>query len=217
MWCIPHLDEAYLERMQDIVRLYEQDYDEQLPVVCLDEKLVELREDTYPSDRVRGVLRRDHQYRRKGIAHLFMMTEPKGGRHFVQVSERRRAADLARCLRTLAQRYPNAITIHLVMDNLNIHCEKSLIDTFGMEQGRRLWGRFTVHYTPKHGSWLNQAEIALSVTSRACLGKQRIASIDELRKRTQSFWAKRRRQRWTIHWRWTTRHMNDWINHFKWD
>ena len=212
MWCVPTLDEEYVERMTEVVELYEQPYDERLPVVCLDEKLVELREDARPPKRVKGAVYRDHEYRRRGTANLFMLTEPKGGRHYVRVTRRRTAVDFAKCLRFLAKRYPDAITIHLVMDNLNTHCEKSLITAFGVVEGRRLCGRFTVHYTPKHGSWLNQAEIALCVMTRACLARQRIPSIDALRNRVVPFWAQRRRDRWTIDWRWTTPHMKDWVN-----
>ena len=211
MWCVAELDDEYIERMTDVVELYEQAYDPKLPVVCLDEKLVELREDVYPTKRVKGVAYRDHQYKRKGTANLFMMTEPRGGNHYVRVSERRGARDFAQCLRFLSMRYPNAVTIHLVMDNLNTHRESSLVKAFGREQGRRLWARFTVHHTPKHGSWLNQAELALSVTSRACLARRRIPSVQNLKQRVIPFWAKRRRKRWTIDWKWTVAHMKEWL------
>jgi len=100
------------------------------------------------------------------------------------------------------------------MDNLNTHTEKSLIETFGPAAGRRLWARFTVHYTPKHASWLNQAEIAICVTSRCCLGRNRLGNIETLRKLTTSFWAKRRRARWTINWRFTTAKAKEWVRFF---
>ncbi len=213
MWCIAELDDEYIAKMKDVVSLYEQEYDERLPVVCVDEKLVELRADVRPPRRVKGALRRDYGYLRAGTANLFIMTEPKGGRHFVRVTKRRTAKDFAQCLQFLEKRYPKAITIHLVMDNLNTHAEVSLIKTFGLKKGRRLWARFTVHYTPKHGSWLNQAELALSVTSRACLGGNRIPSIKELRKRVVPFWATKRKEKWTIDWKWTPKHMKKWLKH----
>jgi len=211
MWCVAKLDDEYIERMTDIITLSEQPYDEKLPVVCMDEKLIELRQEVRPLQRVKGVLRRDYEYRRNGTANMFMMTEPKGGKHYVRVTERRTAKDFAYALKNLAGRYPEALTIHLVLDNLNTHCEKSLIETFGIEQGRRRWARFTVHFTPKHGSWLNQAELALSVTRRACLQNRRIDSIASLRALVVPFWRVRRRKRWTIQWRWSIAHMKQWL------
>jgi transposase len=105
----------------------------------------------------------------------------------------------------VADQYPQARTIHLVMDNLNIHCRKSLVDCFGEERGGRLWERFTVHYTPKHGSWLNQAEIELSMYSRQCLGTRRIPTLAFLRRETGQWRRQVNRKRITINWRFTRR------------
>lgn len=215
MWCVPSLDDAYKERMFDVLDLYEQQYDPLLPVVCLDEKSVELHDETRPPFRSKSGVRRDHEYIRKGTANLFMLTEPKGGNHYVRVTERRTRRDFAMCLQWLARRYPEALTIHLVMDNLNTHDEKSLTETFGIQEGRRLWARFTVHYTPKHASWLNQAEIALSITERCCLGKDRTPTIAHLRQRVVPFWARRRRQQWKIDWRFTKKKAKKWIRTFE--
>ena len=99
--------------------------------------------------------------------------------------------------------YPRARVIHLVMDNLNIHCEKSLTDTFGDREGRRIWRRLHVHFTPKHGSWLNQAELELSLMSRSCLGRRRIATLDLLRTETRAWTARAHRARTKIQWRFT--------------
>ena len=139
MWCVPTLDTAYKERMLDVLDLYEQAHDPLLPVVCLDEKSVELHDERHRPIKSRSGVRRDHEYIRRGTANIFMLTEPKGGKHYVRVSPRRTRKEFAHCLKWLARHYPKAITIHLVMDNLNTHNEKSLMETFGTEDGRRLW------------------------------------------------------------------------------
>jgi DDE superfamily endonuclease len=102
-------------------------------------------------------------------------------------------------------RYPFARTIHLVLDNLNIHCGKSLVDYYGEQEGGYLWHRLTVHYTPKHGSWLNQAEIELSLFSRQCLGKRRIPDLERLQRETQAWNREANRERTKINWRFTRR------------
>jgi hypothetical protein len=108
--------------------------------------------------------RRDSEYERCGTANTFCAVEPKAGCHFTSPTPDRSAFEFARFMCDLAMQYPDAKTIHLVMDNLNTHHRKSLTDTFGEEVGSEIWGRFTVHYTPKHGSWLNQAEIEISLS-----------------------------------------------------
>ena len=201
--------------MMDVLATYERPYDPLLPVVCLDEKSLELHDERDAPLRSRGGVKRDHEYVRRGTANLFMVTEPKGGRHYVRVTQRRTRKDFAQCLQWLAQKYPDALTIHLVMDNLNTHNETSLIETYGEQKGRRLWARFTVHYTPKHASWLNQAEIAIGVMQRCCLGKERSGSLQQVRQRVIPFWRERRQQRWTIDWKFTTKKANLWIRTFK--
>ena len=103
------------------------------------------------------------------------------------------------------QQYPDATTIHLVMDNLNIHCRKSLTDAFGEQDGGEIWDRFTVHYTPKHGSWLNQAEIELSLFSRQCLGTRRIPDLGTLQRETKDWTRQSNQKRTKINWRFTRR------------
>ena len=201
--------------MFDVLDLYEQDYDPLLPVVCLDEKIVELHDERRPPIRSRSGVRRDHEYIRKGTANLFVVTEPKGGRHYVQITKRRTRKDFAHCLKWLSRKYQDAVTIHLVMDNLNTHNEKSLVETLGKREGRRLWSRFTVHYTPVHASWLNQAEIAIGIMQQCCLGRDRIGDLETLRQRVIPFWQKRRDQRWTIDWRFTKKKAKIWIKTFE--
>ena len=215
MWCVPTLDDEYITRMNDVLTLYEREYDPKIPVVCLDEKSVELHAEKYAPIVSRSAIRRDHEYIRKGTANTFVMTEPKGGRHYARVTKRRTRKDFAHCLKWLAARYKDAVVIDLVMDNLNTHNEKSLTDTFGDEQGRRLWARFRVHYTPKHASWLNQAEIAIGAMTCCALGKRRIESIELLRDVVRDFWKARRDESWTIDWRFTTTKAKQWLNTFK--
>ena len=216
MWCVPSIDAEYKERLYDLVDIYNAPYDEKLPVVCLDEKSVELRSDKRPSQRcaTTAALKRDSEYLRHGTANIFVMSEPKGGLHYARVTKRRTRKDFAECVRWLAARYPDAITIHLVMDNLNTHSEKSLIKRYGPEEGRRIWARFTPHYTPKHASWLNQAEISIGVMSRCCLGKDRISDIKTLKARIAPFWKRRRQERWKINWGFTRKRAAQWIKTF---
>lgn len=214
MWCIPTIDDEYTARMHDILDLYERSHDPKLPVVCLDEKSLELHGEKHRPIRTRSAVLRDHEYIRHGTANIFMITEPKGGRHYVRLTTQRTRKDFAHCLKWLASRYPDAVTIHLVMDNLNTHTEKSLIETYGQTHGRRLWARFTVHYTPKHASWLNQAEIAISIMSRCCFGGLCIPDMVALQDIVIPFWAQRRKERWKIDWRFTTKKANLWLNSF---
>ena len=139
------------------------------------------------------------------------MTEPKGGKHFVRSTKRRTREDFAHCLKWLEKKYQDAVTIHLVMDNLNTHTEGSLIKTYGDKEGRRLWARFTVHYTPVHASWLNQAEIAIGQISTAVL-QERIPDIKTLNTKTTAFAASLRRDKWKINWVFTVKKAKDWIS-----
>jgi hypothetical protein len=148
------------------------------------------------------VSRPDYEYKRCGTANLFCAVEPLTGKHFTMATPNRTAPQFAEALETIIGSYPEADTIHLVMDNLNIHVAKSLIDHFGQEKGTRLWGRLTVHYTPKHGNWLNQAEIEISRLARQCLGNRRIPTLD-LKRETQAWNARVNQDQVKIDWRFT--------------
>lgn len=191
--------------MEDVLALYERPYDPREPVVCLDEKPVALHAEVRAPRPARPghLAKRDNEYRRCGTANIFAVVEPKAGRHFTAATPDRSARHFAVTIRRLVQAYPRARRIHLVMDNLNIHCAKSLTDTFGRDQGRRLWRRLHVHFTPKHGSWLNQAELELSLLSRACLGRRRIDTLHQLRVETQAWTTRAHRTRTRIEWRFT--------------
>ena len=199
------LDAEYLRRREDVLAVYEKPYRASEPVVCLDEKPVSLHADVRPSRPMHPgqVTRRDNEYKRCGTANLFCAVEPKAGRHFTFPTPDRSAAELAPVLGQIISSYPCAHTIHLVMDNLNIHGRKTLTDYFGEEQGGDLWNRLTVHYTPKHGSWLNQAEIEISLFARQCLGKRRISSLSLLRSEARVWNRTVNRNQVTIDWRFT--------------
>jgi hypothetical protein len=205
MWCVAELDAEYIHKMEDVLARYEKPYDPQEPVLCLDEKPVCLHADVRPPRPARPghLAKRDSEYRRCGTANLFTVVEPQAGRHFTCATPDRSARQFARVMRRVIAAYPRARTIHLVMDNLNIHCEKSLTDHWGRRLGRRLWRRLTVHFTPKHGSWLNQAEIELSLVSRGCLGTRRIESLAQLRGDTRAWTTRANRAKTRIRWQFT--------------
>ncbi|MBU8900949.1 IS630 family transposase [Corallococcus sp. M34] len=139
-WCVPKLDAQYVQRMEDVLRLYEKPFSRREPVVCFDERPVQLldsKRDVLPMH-AGAVARRDYEYVRCVTANLFCAVEPRAGRHFVKATRSRKAADFAEAVRGLAHRYPNARKIHLVLDNLNVHTRFSLTRRFGWRQGLRL-------------------------------------------------------------------------------
>jgi transposase len=207
MWCVAELDEEYMRRMEDILAVYEKPLNPQEPVVCVDEKPVVLHQDLRPPRAMRPerVARRDSEYRRCGTANVFCGVQPKVGRYFPKVTANRSSPELADYLLDIAILYPEADTIHLVLDNLNSHTRKAVVERFGDQSGSWLWERFTLHYTPKHGSWLNQAEIAISLLSRQCLGERRISDRASLRQQVQAWSRRMNHRRIPIHWGFTRR------------
>jgi DDE superfamily endonuclease len=202
MWCVAELNEEYIAKMEDVLKTYEKPYDPQEPVVCLDEKPVTLHADVRPVSAARPgrAQRRDNEYERRGTANVFCAVEPKAGRHFTFTTPDRSAAEFAQVAAEIAMAYPQAKTIHLVMDNLNIHRRKSLTDLCGAELGGEIWDCFTVHHTPTHGSWLNQAEIEISLLARQCLGHRRIHDLKTLRKELEAWNRRINRLRTKICW-----------------
>ena len=192
--------------MEDVLDVYHRPHDETRPVVAVDEASKQLvGEAVQPIPAEPGQPERfDYEYVRNGTANLFMISEPLAGWRHVMVTERRTAKDFAEVLRWLAEDvYKEADKVVLVMDNLNTHKLASLYEAFPPEQARRIAERFEIHHTPKHGSWLNVAEIELSVLSRQCLDR-RIESIDELLKELEP-WSEERNDRAVgVKWRFTT-------------
>jgi DDE superfamily endonuclease len=203
MWCVADLNEDYITKMEDVLETYEHPYDPQQPVVCLDEKPVTLHADVRPTSPAKPgrEARQDNEYERCGTANMFCAVEPKTGRHFTFPTPDRSGFEFAQVAVALALAYPEAQTIHLVMDNLNIHRQKSLVDVFGPEMAADVWDRFTVHYTPTHGSWLNQAEIEIGIFSRQCLGNRRIPDLKTLRQEAKAWNPRMNRDRVKIAWK----------------
>lgn len=192
--------------MEDILDVYTQPYDPAHPVVCLDETSRQLLSDaTPPLPAEPGQpAREDYEYVRGGVCQLFLATEPLRGWRAVTVSERRTRTDFAHVLRDLADHhYPDAERIVLVLDNLNVHSPASLYATFPPQEARRLTDRFAFHHTPKHGSWLNMAELELSALSRQCLDR-RLPDQPTLAHEVAAWTATRNAARQTIDWRFTT-------------
>jgi len=202
MWCIAELDDEYIEHMEDVLEIYERPLSVPEPVVCMDEKPVTLHKDVREPIPMKpgSVAKQDNEYERGGTANVFCGIEPKAGVHFTKVTPNRSSPEFADFIHSIAKRYSTAETIHLVMDNLSTHSRKALTDRFGEEEGGALWDRFTVHYTPTHGSWLNQAELEVGLFSKQCLGKRRIGDIHFLRAEARAWNGRINRKRVTIDW-----------------
>lgn len=196
--------------MEDVLVLYEMPYDERYPTVCLDEKPVvlhaEVRASVPPVPGPQGHPElRDSEYERHGTANLFVMVEPLAGWRHVAVTAQRTKHDYAECLRYLVEeRYPKAERIYLVQDNLNTHTAGALYETFPPAQARHILDCLEFHPTPKHGSWLNQAEIEISVFERGCLSRP-VPDTATLQQRVQALEAERNENRATIDWQFTAR------------
>ncbi len=193
--------------MEDVLDLYAEAYDPKRPVVCFDELPYQfLNEVNAPLPIKPGKPKRqDYEYQRKGHCSLFIAFEPLAGQRHVSVSERRTAQDFAKEIQQLVARYPDADTIRVVLDNLNTHTPAALYQTFAPEEARRLTQKLEFHYTPKHGSWLNMAEIEWSVLSRQALSG-RLADIFTVAARVNPWQSKRNQIRATVNWCFSTAH-----------
>jgi len=193
--------------MEAVLELYEEPYDPKKPVVCFDERPCQLLAEVHeplPIGAGRPVLRRDHEYERRGTAHVFMAFAPLTGWREVSVRERRRNREFAEEVRRLAEEdYLEAERIRLVLDNLSTHTAAAFYETFPPEQARQLARRVEFVYTPVHGSWLNMVEIELSVLVRQCLGKRRLADIEILRREVEAWEEERNRLGVSVDWRFT--------------
>ena len=190
--------------MEDVLDLYEEPYDPQRPVICFDESpkqlIAEVRE---PIPAEPGTpARYDTEYERKGVCDLMMICEPKRGFRHVAITDRRTKIEFAHCMKEIGDLYPDASVIRVVLDNLNTHKVASLYEAFPAEQARKLARRLEFHYTPKHGSWLNIAEIELAVLSNMCLS-QRIPDKEQLRREVEANVQQRNRQAKPVKWRFT--------------
>ena len=193
--------------MEDVLEVYQRPKDPSRPLVCLDETTKQLVADIRePIPLEPGkVQRHDYEYRREGVGTLFMLSAPLLGWREVIVTQRKTRADYAGVLKKLSDDFfPKAEKILLVQDNLNTHSLASLYEAFEPQEARRLAQRFEIHYTPKHGSWLNMAEIELSVLASQCLSR-RIQNLQTLKEQV-SYWSRKRNQlNKQINWRFTTK------------
>lgn len=195
----------FVAAMEDVLDLYEEPYDPVRPVVCFDESPKQLiAEVRLPIPAQPGAPARfDTEYERKGVCDLMMICEPKRGFRQVDITERRTKIEFAHCMKHIADLYPDAAVIRVVLDNLNTHKVASLYEAFPADQARELARRLEFHYTPKHGSWLNIAEIELSVLSNMCLSK-RIPDQETLRREVVANVTERNLKASPVNWRFTT-------------
>ena len=192
--------------MEEVLDLYAEPYDPQRPVVCFDETSTQLLADTRPPLLAQPgrPARQDYEYRREGTRNLFLACEPLAGWRQVAVTERRTMQDFAQQMRRLVdEAYPEVEVVRLVLDNLNTHRTASLYETFPAAEARRIANRLEFHYTPKHDSWLNMAEIEFSVLSRSCL-KRRLADEETLQREVQALVTERNVAQATINWQFNT-------------
>ena len=192
--------------MEDVLDLYAEEYDPLYPTVCLDEKPVVWHEQTRATlpPKPGAVERRDYEYVREGTADLFVLVEPLAGWRHVAVTARRTRRDFAECVRYLVEeRYPDAEYVRLVVDNLNTHVPAALYEAFPPQRARTLLERLEFHYTPKHGSWLNMAEIEISVFERNCLSRP-VGDLPTLERRVSALEAERNANHATMHWQFTS-------------
>jgi hypothetical protein len=206
-WAIPPEHSAeFVAAMEDVLEVYQHPLDPAHPVICMDEtskQLVGEMRVSLPAAPGQPQ-REDYEYERHGVANLFLFSEPLTGWREVQVTERRTRTDWAAAMRELSERhYPTAERITVVLDNLNTHGPASFYEAFIPEEAQRLAERFEFHYTRKHGSWLNMAEIELSVLSRQCLHR-RIGEVGLLRREIEAWQQKRNEASKTIDWQFTT-------------
>lgn len=187
--------------MEDVLDQYEKPLDPREPVICLDEQSHQLLDDTRPAQPAAPgkLAKQDYEYRRCGTCSVFVAVEPKKGKRFVQARRHRKRPDFARFVRDLVKRYPKAKRIHLVLDNLNTHNEQSLLETFGEKQAKQLLKRIQWHHTPTHASWLNMAEIEISVMTKQCLNR-RLAKIEDVQHQLAAWTRDRNRRKATIQW-----------------
>ena len=205
MWCITTITQEYRDRMYTLLDLYKQDYDERYPVVCMDEKSKQLIED------VRGILplkpgstaKYDYEYKRNGTRNIFVAVEPLAGKRKITVTRNRKKNDFAYFIKELVEQdYKEAETIRLVLDNLNTHFVSSFYETFTIRESKKILSKIEFYYTPKHGSWLNMAEIEINIMGRECLAR-RIGQEDVLKSEINYWSQQRNKAKKKINWSFT--------------
>jgi hypothetical protein len=206
-WCIPPAQSSeFVAKMEDVLEVYKRPFNRDIPVVCMDEQPVQLLGEKLEPIAMNPhhSKQEDHEYVRKGTCNVFMFTEPLAGKRYVSVSEQRTKKDWTREVKALlTEHYPDAEKVVLVMDNLNTHTPSSFYELFKPDEARNLIERLEIHYTPKHGSWLNIAELELSALTGQCLCR-RIDCIDKLSNEIQAWQKNRNAGQKTVNWQFTT-------------
>jgi hypothetical protein len=205
MWCIPAADAEFVALMEIILDLYDQVYDPARPLVCFDETTKQLIEETRPPLPMKPgqAHRYDYEYRRNGTRNLFLFFAPLAGWRHIAVTERRTKLDFAHQMRWLVDvAYPDVVCIDVVLDNLNTHTYGALYEAFAPAEARRIARKLVFHYTPKHASWLNMAEIEFSVISRK-LGA-RVPNEDALKQKVKAIELSRNKTASTVDWQFTS-------------
>ena len=204
MWCIQTIDTIFRERMYDILDLYEEPYNPEKPIFCLDEKPKQLLGDKrIPISMKPGHREKyDYEYVRNGTANIFMAVDFKAGKRMTQVTKRRTMKDFALFVEMLVEEYSNVEYIRLVTDNLNTHNEKAFYRTFNEDKAKKIIDQIEFHYTPKHASWLNAAEIEINVMDTECTDR-RIGNIETLNNEVRAWTKRRNKHKKKINWHFT--------------
>lgn len=208
MWAIPKVTSQYKKRLLELVALYAKPYDASYPVICFDEKSKQLLEDTRETIPIQKgkVSKYDFEYVRHGTVNLFVAVEPKGDKRYVFVTKHRKKKDFARVVKQLMTKiYRKEKKIIFVVDNLNIHSKNTLIAVFGEKEGKKLNKKIEWHYTPKHASWLNQAELEIHSLSTQCL-RRRIPTFQKMQSEVAAWVKDRNNKGIGINWQFDTQH-----------
>jgi len=205
-WCLPGISPEFVYHMEDVLDLYAEPPDPRRPRVCFDERPYQLISEVrrlVPAQRGQPA-RRDYEYKREGTCNLFMFVCPERGWRQVKVTARRPTLDFAHCMKDLVDvHFPDADLIRVVMDNLNTHTLAALYEVFDAPEARRIARKLEIHYTPKHGSWLNMAEVEFAVLVDQCLDR-RLASMPIVSREVAAWQQRRNDAKATINWRFTT-------------
>ncbi len=215
MWCIGKMTTEFRERMYDVLDLYKRPYDASEPVICVDEKSKQLLEPTRRaiSARAGTVAKEDYEYKRAGTRNLFVAVEPKGGQRQVLVTARRTKVDFVSFVGHLVEGvYVSVTKIHLVLDNLNTHFRKSFVEVLGEARAAAMLQRVQFHYTPKHASWLNMAEIEIGIMERQCTGR-RLGNEPLLRSEVAAWQQQRNEAKRRIEWSFTRQDADTRLSH----
>lgn len=194
----------FVANMENVLDVYKRPYSKDYPVVCMDESPKQLIAETRVAEKLKdGTKLVDYEYSRRGVCNIFIANEPLAGSRFVKVTKQKTKIDWAIFIKEIAAQYLDAKKITLVMDNLNTHKASSLYEAFNPEEAKDIWDKFEFVFTPKHGSWLNMAEIELNVLNSQCLNR-RIDNIETIKEEVQAWQNHRNKKDSKINWRFTT-------------